>query len=82
MAFYTPDQGTPRSQGVSGVHGGNGVAPPRREEAESGRHPAPSRKVPNYFWDFVPGSHETVSIGGDIRVRTNYLSNHRFLHVI
>ena len=34
MALYTPEQGTPRSQGVSGVHGGNGVAPPRREEAE------------------------------------------------
>ena len=34
-------EATPRSQGVSRVQGGNGVAPARREEAESGRHPAP-----------------------------------------
>ena len=53
MAFYAPDEATPRSQGVSRVQGGNGVAPARREEAESGRHPAPSRKVPTYFLDFA-----------------------------
>ena len=53
MALYTPEQGTPRSQGVSGVQGGNGEAPPRREEAESGRHPAASRNVPEYFLDFT-----------------------------
>ena len=49
MALYTPEQGTPRSQGVSGVHGCNGEAPAHREEAESGRHPAPSRKAYIFF---------------------------------
>ena len=52
MAFYIHEQGTAHSQGVSGVQGSDGEVPARREEAESGRHPAPSRKVPKYFLDF------------------------------
>ena len=70
----------PAARGLAGYRGAMALRLRAGRRQRAAAIPPPRERYLHIFWILL-GSHETVTIGGTTRVRTNYLVNHRYIHV-